>query len=170
MRDRLKHIKIGSTNFVIFGVVIVAIVWGISLFSVWEPWGYVDKKSVVQVLATSVAGIGLFAQLYLTGRNLAATESNIEQSRETALQKAELDRRGQITSRFTQSVAQIGSENIALRLGGIYALEAIAKESPLDHSTIVEILAAFIRENGYQYWLLENKVDQVRSRNLAISA
>jgi len=156
MRDKLRRIGADTTTVVVVGVpVLLVIVWGLILFWILEPWGYVDKKSVAQVLATSVAGVGLFAQLFLTGRNLAATERNIEQSRDTASQKAELDRRGQITSRFTQSVAQLGSDNIALRLGGIYALEAIAKDSPPDQVTVNEVLTAFIREYSFKTKMLE---------------
>ena len=37
---------------------------------------------------------------------------------------------GQITERFTRAIEQLGSENMAICLGGIYALERIAKDSP----------------------------------------
>jgi pentapeptide repeat protein len=38
--------------------------------------------------------------------------------------------------------------NIEVRLGGIYALERIGKDSPQDHLQIMEILTAYIRENA----------------------
>lgn len=60
---------------------------------------------------------------------------------------------GQITNRFTQAIQQLGAmkdkePNLEVRLGGIYALERIARDSPRDHRTIVEILTAYVRENA----------------------
>lgn len=52
----------------------------------------------------------------------------------------------QITERFSKAVEQLGSDKIEVRLGGIYSLERIAKDSPADHWTIMEVLSAFIRE------------------------
>ncbi|MFZ5932318.1 MAG: pentapeptide repeat-containing protein, partial [Pseudomonadota bacterium] len=53
---------------------------------------------------------------------------------------------GQVTERFTKAVEQLGHAQRAVRLGAIYALERIAKDSPRDRDTIVETLAAYIRE------------------------
>jgi uncharacterized protein YjbI with pentapeptide repeats len=59
-----------------------------------------------------------------------------------------LNREGQITDRFTKAVSQLGDEDIAVRLGGLYALERIAHDSPKDHWAIMEILSAYIREKS----------------------
>ncbi|MCA1681508.1 MAG: hypothetical protein LC777_22470, partial [Actinobacteria bacterium] len=57
-----------------------------------------------------------------------------------------LNRRGQITDRFTRAVEQLGHEKIDVRLGGIYALEQIARDSPKqDHRTTMEVLTAFLQ-------------------------
>jgi hypothetical protein len=55
---------------------------------------------------------------------------------------------GQITERFTRSIDQLGSEKTDVRLGGIYALERIGKNSPADQAVIVEVLSAFVREHA----------------------
>jgi uncharacterized protein YjbI with pentapeptide repeats len=65
----------------------------------------------------------------------------------------ELDHQGQITERFTRAVDQLGSERLDVRLGGIYALERIARDSrdyPADRRTIAEILTAYVR--GHAPW------------------
>jgi hypothetical protein len=59
-----------------------------------------------------------------------------------------LNRRGQITERFTRAIDQLGDEKIELRLGGIYALERIAHESRDEHGPILEVLTAYVRENS----------------------
>jgi uncharacterized protein YjbI with pentapeptide repeats len=59
-----------------------------------------------------------------------------------------LNRRGQITERFTRAIAQLGDDKMEIRLGGIYALERIAHESSDEHGPILEILTAYVRENA----------------------
>ncbi|MDZ8263847.1 pentapeptide repeat-containing protein [Nostoc sp. ChiQUE01b] len=53
-----------------------------------------------------------------------------------------------VSERFSKAIEQLGNEKIETRFAAIYALERIAKDSPKDHWTIMEILAAFIRENA----------------------
>lgn len=57
-----------------------------------------------------------------------------------------LNREGQITDRYTKAVAQLGDETLAVRLGGMYALERIAVDSERDQRTVVEVLSAFVRK------------------------
>jgi hypothetical protein len=54
----------------------------------------------------------------------------------------------QVTERFTRAIDQLGNENLDVRLGGIYALEHIARDSPNDQATIAEILTAYIRTHA----------------------
>lgn len=60
----------------------------------------------------------------------------------------ELNRRGQITERFTRAIEQLGSDKLEIRLGGIYALERIAHESVDERGPVIEVLTAYIRENS----------------------
>lgn len=62
---------------------------------------------------------------------------------------AELERDANFTTRYTEAIAQVGNEgSLAIRLGGIYALERIALDSDRDRTTILEVLAAFLRVQG----------------------
>jgi Pentapeptide repeats (8 copies) len=59
----------------------------------------------------------------------------------------QLNRRGQLTERFTRAVEQLGQagpERLAVRLGGIYALEQIAMDSEELHWAAMEVLVAFV--------------------------
>jgi uncharacterized protein YjbI with pentapeptide repeats/pimeloyl-ACP methyl ester carboxylesterase len=62
----------------------------------------------------------------------------------------EITERGQITERFSKAIEQLGNDKLDVRLGGIYALERIAKDSKADHQTVVEVLSAFIRDRSKQ--------------------
>ena len=53
---------------------------------------------------------------------------------------------GQITDRFTKAIDQLGRDTLAVRLGGIYALERIAIDSEPDHWAVMQVLTAFVRE------------------------
>ncbi|MFF4624170.1 pentapeptide repeat-containing protein [Nonomuraea jabiensis] len=54
---------------------------------------------------------------------------------------------GQITDRYTKAVEQLGSDKQDVRLGGIYALQRLAYDSPRDHNTIRNVMAAFVRSH-----------------------
>jgi hypothetical protein len=60
----------------------------------------------------------------------------------------ELTRQGQLTDRYSKAVEQLGNGSTDVRLGGIYALERLMRDSPNDQPTIIEVLAAFIRDNA----------------------
>jgi uncharacterized protein YjbI with pentapeptide repeats len=102
------------------------------------------RTAMVQALG----GIALLTGLLLTWRNLRMTEQN---SRHTL----DLSRKGQINDRFIKAIEQLGAvdqgggKKLEIRLGGIYALEQVAKDSPDDHHwPIMEILTAYIREHA----------------------
>src|SRR5215470_12536472 len=61
-----------------------------------------------------------------------------------------LSQQGQITERFTRAIDQIDyTKAVEVRLGGIYALERIARDSPEpDHWPIMEVLTAYVREHA----------------------
>ncbi len=63
-----------------------------------------------------------------------------------------LSREGQVTDRYTKAIEQLGSDKLNVRIGGIYALERIARDSARDHPTVMEVLAAFVREHSREQW------------------
>jgi uncharacterized protein YjbI with pentapeptide repeats len=60
----------------------------------------------------------------------------------------ELAQEQQITRLLTQAIDQLGSEKVENRLGAIYALERISRESEVDHWPIMEILATYVRQRA----------------------
>jgi uncharacterized protein YjbI with pentapeptide repeats len=80
-------------------------------------------------------GAGLFAAgaLLFTARNFT------------------LSREGQVTDRYTKAIEQLGSDKLDVRIGGIYALERVARDSARDHPTVMEVLTAFIREHSHEH-------------------
>lgn len=101
------------------------------------------RTAVLALLAGALAAVGA----WYTHRTYVLNRATLELSREAQRDTLELNRQSQITERFTRAVDQLGNTSLDIRLGGIYALERIARESPDDHGPIVEILTAFIREH-----------------------
>ncbi|RZL79654.1 MAG: pentapeptide repeat-containing protein [Rhodococcus sp. (in: high G+C Gram-positive bacteria)] len=95
---------------------------------VWHGW-----PTVVSV-ATAVAAI---AALFFTAQSLNANSNQYH-----------LAQRGQVSERFAKAVEQLGSAQLEVRLGGIYSLEQLAVDSPQDHGTVFEVLAAFVRSHA----------------------
>lgn len=61
-----------------------------------------------------------------------------------------ITRQGQITDRFSRAIEHLGhtDDKLDIRLGGIYALERIARESPSDQGPIADVLTAFLRRHA----------------------
>jgi len=78
----------------------------------------------------ALGGLALLGTLYFSARTLR------------------LNRRGQLTERFTRAIEQLGSDKLAVRLGGIYALEQIAVDSRELHWPVIEVLTAYLREHA----------------------
>jgi len=54
-----------------------------------------------------------------------------------------ISRQGQITDRYTKAVDQLASRSVDVRIGSIYAMERIAKNSAADRNAILFLLGAF---------------------------
>jgi hypothetical protein len=105
------------------------------------------RATWAQVLG-GAAGLVL---IYLTWRRIAAIERAVEISEE-----------GHITERFTRAIEQLGSGKREVRVGGIYALERIARDSEKDHWTTMEVLTAFVRERAP--WSLNKSASEKAGR------
>ena len=126
---------------VFVGVIAVTVKWApqwLASTKGLNPNQRVEEYGRVRTaLLASFAGAIAVLGVYYTSRTLALSR-----------QGHDLNRQGQITERFTRAVDQLGSQELDVRLGGIYALERLARESRDDHAPIVEILTAYVREHA----------------------
>lgn len=114
-----------------------------------QPKDYLELEGTIRAgLAQAIGGTAILLGLFFTWRNIRATERNLETSYQTSAKNLSLAHEGQITERFTKAIDQLGSEKLQVRLGGIYALERIARDSKPDYWPVVEILTAFVRANS----------------------
>jgi Pentapeptide repeats (8 copies) len=102
------------------------------------------RTSTLQLLG----GLVLTAGVCFTAWTVQLTRKRDQEQRRANEERIRVDRDGQVTERFTRAVEQLGADKTDIRLGGIYALERIARESEVDHEPIVQILAAFLRQHA----------------------
>ena len=129
---------------VVVAAVAVAILWCVPPWQVEQVRVRLNEPADEYRLATlenecrrtllqGIGGFFLLAGLYVAWRRVKAAEE------------------GQITERFTRAIDQLGQngpDKMAIRLGGIYALERIAKDSEKDHGPIMEVLTTYVRQNA----------------------
>ena len=94
------------------------------------------------------------------GAGLLATGALVVTARSLALSRA-----GQVTGRYAQALGQLGCAEQDGRIGGIRALEQVARDSPRHHPAVMEVLAAFIRERSRQHWPPPHPGGQARERS-----
>ena len=118
------------------GVLYILVWWLVPLF-LYRYTG-TDKAAKLEAitgtrtaLLAGLIGVGALLAFWLNSRVYRLTEQ------------------GHITERYTKAIEQLGGTELAVRLGGIYALERLAHDSPeRDHPTVVEVLSAFVREES----------------------
>jgi hypothetical protein len=99
---------------------------------------FAAENEARRTVATIVAGLAIFISFY------------------TAQQQLGLQQQGQFTDRYTKAIDEMaasdnnGTPKLAVRLGGIYALEQIMNSSEQHHFSILEVLCLYIRENSLQ--------------------
>ncbi len=110
------------------------------------------KPSTVPVLvneyrrtwAQIIGGFALLLGIYFTWRRVEISQQTLEVNQDQ-----------QVTERFTRAIDQLGASDdkskprLEIRVGGIYALERIARDSPArDYSTVIEVLMAYVQQNA----------------------
>ena len=99
-------------------------------------------------LLTLGAGLLAAAALAFTALNFGLLRRTSEKTDQWQRRAHELTEQGQMTDRYTKAIEQLGSDKLDVRIGGIYALERVARDSARDQSTVMEVLSAFVREHS----------------------
>jgi hypothetical protein len=150
-------------------LVVLPFLWWLNVTPIQQQEGILDVKDFfelqnqaiqsvitsIQIFATVFGGIAILFNVYYGARRAKAFEKNAIAATDNAIaanKNANAAEQGQLTERFTKAIEQLGSDNISIRLGGIYALESIAEYSQKGewseryHWTVMEVLSAFVRE------------------------
>jgi hypothetical protein len=132
---------------VVAGIIMIGISLVVVLWLFVSPSTTTEKKDFIQAVGVLLAALAGLIGLIFTWKNL-------NQTRVTTQRTLELTEQGQITERFTRAIDQLGAADndgnprLESRLGGIYALERIARDSPRDYGPVMEVLTAYVRANA----------------------
>ena len=86
----------------------------------------------------AIGGAALLLGFFFTAWTLRISQKTLRVTQE-----------GHITERFTKAIEHLGDkDHLMIRLGGIYALERIARDSDKDHWPIMEVLTAYVRDTA----------------------
>jgi hypothetical protein len=113
----------------------------------WTPGGIAAGRDAHGRLLAAGAGLLAAAALVVTARNRARS------------------RAGQLAGRYAVALEQLGGEELGVRIGGIRALERVARDSPGHHPVVTETLTAFIRECSRQPGPPPDPKGQARQRS-----
>ncbi|WP_245665539.1 pentapeptide repeat-containing protein [Actinoplanes subtropicus] len=102
----------------------------------------VDRASSVNAIRGQILQ-ALGAIAVLSGAVLAWRQ--LQHSAAATREQLMVQREGQLTDRYTKAVEQLAHTDTTVRIGGIYALDRIARESADDRPNIVNVLAAYLR-------------------------
>ena len=140
-----------SRNAIIFIVVAVLL---IGVFVVW--WFRVWLSTVPpngESPSTTIRNVGLviggiIAMVLAIWRSIVADRQSKASQRlaETSHGQAETSERGLLNERYQKGAEMLGSKILIVRLGGIYALQRLAKEHAEQyHVQIMRLFCAFVR-------------------------
>ena len=97
-------------------------------------------SAALDVVKVVISGFGVLATLF-AGVGLYLTYQSSQAERQLNTERL-------VTDRFAKAGEQLGSQNTDVRLVGIYSLERIARDSPKDHWTVMEVLTAYVRNKS----------------------
>jgi hypothetical protein len=127
---RRWRIAICAAAIGVIGIVhFLPIGFSVSSGAVWVCTKYSKHHAALAPLLTLAAGVAVAGVALM--RHFAQTDA---------------DRQRHITENFSRATEQLGNDKLEVRLGGIYSLERISKESEDDYWTVMENLTAFVRE------------------------
>ncbi|MFJ7251981.1 pentapeptide repeat-containing protein [Streptomyces sp. NPDC098085] len=140
-------------------IVLASTISGLALFALlfWKaPWWldgtHIHSKDLQPadgIIATGVrTGIVAAGAAIVAAFGLYYTDQNFRHTRERDRESADISRESQVTERYVEAIKLLASTTMTERLGGIYSLERIMRDSEKDHWTVVEVLASFIREHA----------------------
>jgi Pentapeptide repeats (8 copies) len=98
----------------------------------WQGWKTVGAVATsVVAIGTAVVAIGTFD----------VSQKTLRLSQQTL----DANTRQQASDRFGKAIEHLGSDNIDVRLGGIFALDKLAWDTPSEHPDVYNVLTSFVR-------------------------
>lgn len=144
--DELKQEeKKGTQN--VLGRIALVLLWPVrySWLSLEKETNREKVKIIISLLglgATVAAAIGL----YLNYQDSLLEREASREERQLSRAQLKVSEARQITDRFAKAIELLKDKDVTVRIGAMFALERLSKDSPNDHWTIIELLSRFVAE------------------------
>lgn len=139
----IKSLLMGSCAFLLLTLIKLP-TWQVAGLPGTENERFEAENEARKTLAQIIGGLCLILGLYFTSLQLRETQL-------TSSNNEAIARDGQITDRYIKAVQQLGTtdeQNLPVRIGAIFSLERIARESKTDYGPIMELLSAYVRDRS----------------------
>lgn len=101
--------------------------------SFWSALLDDSQREAIQVVVTTCAAFGLILTVWDLIEDRRLTQERL------------------VTDRFSKAAGLLANQDNSVRVAAIYSLERIAKDSPKDHWTIMELLSALSLKD--RHWM-----------------
>ncbi len=159
VREALRFATANSRRITLLVILAVIGVGSWRLLASWdwlsaEFWDWLrDGPNGVESGSTTVRNLGLIVAGVI-GLPLAIWRSLVAQ------RQADTAQQNLLNERYQQGAEMLGSKVLSVRLGGIYALERLAREHPMQyHIQIMQLFCAFLR---HRRWMSERKTNRTK--------
>ncbi|MEU1915680.1 pentapeptide repeat-containing protein [Streptomyces massasporeus] len=95
-----------------------------------------SRRQWAVLTASSIPGIAALVALLFTWVSVGQTGAQVRIAED-----------GLVTGRFNAAIEHLAASAVDIRLGGIYGLERLMRDSPNDQPTVVTVLTAYVREH-----------------------
>lgn len=109
---------------------ILTAVSAIYIYWLINPDSVEERKDALTMIGTGIAAIALVGNLIVTSRSLDHQKTS------------------QRDERFFRASEQLGAESEAARIGALFSLERLSKESDNYYEQVVEIICSFARKRS----------------------
>jgi len=131
----------------LIGVTVLCVTWfWISSDLLWDEKASTSVR--LEVITKSYSTILIVFGLGFAYRRLQVAD-----------RQARVAEEGQLTQRFGSAVEHLASEALSVRIGGLYSLERLSKDSTLFHWPVVEIISAFVKDRSIAFSNSTNDTD-----------
>ena len=130
----------GTVLVVGFSIGVMAVAIALSA-KFWSDLSLPEESTSSTIRNIAVVVGGIIALTLSIWRSAIA-----DRQADAARKQSEIAQNGLWNERYQKGAEMLGSDVLSVRLGGIYALERLAREQPADyHLPIVELFCAFVR-------------------------
>ena len=134
----LTCIIVFAVGLLVFGVVMVCRHWG---WIVTESGSTIIRNLGLVIGGLIAIGFGIWRGV-VADRQAKASQEQAKAS----LHQAETSQRGLLNERYQKGAEMLGSEVLSVRMGGIYALQRLAKDEPEQyHVQNMRLFCSFVR-------------------------